>query len=402
MSASLTRRRWTVSLLFFIPGFGVSSWITRTPAVRDAIAASTAQMGLVLLALSLGSIVGTLASSPLVNRLGTRPVITAGQLINASGVGLVGLLSHTGSITLTGVALGLIGLGMGVQNIAINVEGADVERLAERSVLPSLHGFFSAGMVTGALVGMLMSGWGVPVVAHLPAVASAMILSSMLAVRAVPAGIGQHPVAASSEQHAKVKVAVWKDPRLLLIGALIFALCMSEGTANDWLPLVMVDGHGLNPTWSSGIFAVFAIAMATGRFLGGALVDRLGRAAVLAGSATLAAIGLACVIFADNQLIAGAAVIAWGLGASLGYPVALSAASESGPHAAERVSFIATVGSLASLAGPPLLGTLGEQVGLRQALITVLALVLIAIALSPAARPPTPQIAAELDGALVG
>ncbi|MGO1896805.1 MAG: MFS transporter, partial [Brachybacterium sp.] len=80
-----------------------------------------------------------------------------------------------------------------------------------------------------------------------------------------------------------------------------------------------------------------------------------------------------------------AAVVLWGLGASLGFPLALSAAGDSGPNPAARVALASTIGYLAFLVGPPTLGLLGEQVGLRAALVVPLAVVLMGVALAPAA-----------------
>lgn len=82
----------------------------------------------------------------------------------------------------------------------------------------------------------------------------------------------------------------------------------------------MVDGHGMDPVLGSAVYAGFAAAMAIGRFGGGFFINRYGRAPVVRASALSAALGLAVVIFADNPLLAGAAVLLWGLGASLGFP----------------------------------------------------------------------------------
>lgn len=71
-------------------------------------------------------------------------------------------------------------------------------------------------------------------------------------------------------------------------------------------------------------------------------------------------------------------VVLWGLGASLGFPLTISAASDTGPDAPTRVSVVATTGYLAFLVGPPLLGYLGEHYGLRSAMLVVLALVILA------------------------
>ncbi len=60
-------------------------------------------------------------------------------------------------------------------------------------------------------------------------------------------------------------------------------------------------------------------------------------------------------------------MLLWGIGASLGFPLTISAASDTGPDAPKRVSVVAITGYLAFLVGPPLLGFLGEHFGLRSA-----------------------------------
>ncbi|MGW4027333.1 hypothetical protein ACWEEL_39290, partial [Streptomyces sp. NPDC005009] len=79
-----------------------------------------------------------------------------------------------------------------------------------------------------------------------------------------------------------------------------------------------------------------------------------------------------------------AAVLLWGLGASLGFPLALSAAGDSGPDPAARVSLVAMIGYVAFLVGPPGLGFLGDHYGLRTAMTVVLAFVAVAVFLAPA------------------
>lgn len=162
-------------------------------------------------------------------------------------------------------------------------------------------------------------------------------------------------------------------------------MALAEGAANDWLPLLMVDGHGLDATMGSLVFVGFAAAMTLGRFSGGFFLDRFGRAAVVRASAVSGAVGLLLVIFSDNAAVAATAVLFWGLGASLGFPVALSAAGDSGPDQTARVSLVAIIGYVAFLVGPPALGFLGDHYGLRSAMVAVLVFVAAAILIAPAA-----------------
>jgi MFS family permease len=99
---------------------------------------------------------------------------------------------------------------------------------------------------------------------------------------------------------------------------------------------------------------------------------------VVRASAVMGALGIGLIIFVDNPWVAGISVLLWGLGASLGFPLTISAASDTGPDAPKRVSVVAITGYLAFLVGPPLLGFLGEHFGLRSAMMVVLGLVMVA------------------------
>jgi len=92
------------------------------------------------------------------------------------------------------------------------------------------------------------------------------------------------------------------------------------------------------------------------------------------------------VSFSDNPILAAASVLFWGLGASLGFPVGISAAGDSGEQSAKRVAAVATVGYLAFLIGPPSLGFIGQAYGLRMAMVVVLVLVAATVLLAPAVR----------------
>lgn len=398
-------RRWRAALFLFMLATGVSmaSWVARTPAVRDALDVSTGSMGLVLFGLSIGSMAGVLVSGGLVRKHGGRPVIAAG-----AGLLVAGLLVIAGGAALEvsgGVfgGLALFGAGMGLAEVAFNIEGAAVERTLGRPVLPVLHGCFSLGTVVGALLGMGLTAVRFPVGWHLAAVAVAVAAAGAWTVRAVPAGTGREDAESGGGVAAgggglRAQLAVWSDRRLVLIGLIVLAMAFAEGSANDWLPLLMVDGHGTSATAGSLTFMLFAVAMTTGRFAGGPLLVRYGPAAVVRASALVAGVGVALVVFSSSALLAGAAVVLWGLGASLGFPVTVSAAGEGEGvrDASARVAAVSTAGYAAFLVGPPSLGFLADHVGLRAAMIVVLVLLggaaLITGALRRRTAPPVAEV----------
>lgn len=393
MATALRRRRLSLSLMFLIPGLALSSWVTRTPDVRDELGASTAEMGLILFGLSVGSTIGIVSSGALVARMGTRPVIGGGTVLIVLGVAGVGTGALASSAALVTAGLFAFGLGGGSGEVALNVEGAEVERLLGRSVMTTLHGFFSLGTVVGASLGMLATAAGFPVPWHLLLMAGVALAVFLASFGDIPGGAGR-PAATEDAVDGAGEAAdgsggqaagrpLYKDTRLLLIGAVVLAMALAEGAATDWLPLLMVDGHDLDAALGSLVYVGFAAAMTAGRFCGGFFIDRFGRYLVIRTSAISAALGLVVVIFVDHPVAAGAAVLFWGLGASLGFPVAISAAGDSGPNATARVSLVAMIAYAAFLVGPPGLGFLGDHYGLRSAMIAVLALVATAIFLAP-------------------
>lgn len=392
MQTPLQRRKIALFIYLFIPGLALASWVTRTPAIRDAIDASLAQMGMVLGGLSVGSMCGVLLSGQIIQRKGTRftmllglSMVCASLLMMAAGV-VAGLQPV--------VALGLasFGLGVGTAEIAINMDAAVVEHESGKHVMHTLHGCFSLGTLVGALLGLAANAWHMPVALHLGAIFAAVSGLLWKFSRHVPAGFGIRTAAdKAARRGALMQASVWRDPRVLMIGFVVFALALAEGAAYDWLPILLVDEHGFSEALGAMIFVLFAAMMTAGRFGGGWLLRRFGRLAVVRGSIALAATGVACIALGHHQVLAGVAVLCWGLGAALGFPVALSAAAEGGERMAERVKAVATIGYIAFLVGPPALGFVGQAFGLRGAMLVVLSLVALSILLSGALRTPKPK-----------
>ena len=86
------------------------------------------------------------------------------------------------------------------------------------------------------------------------------------------------------------------------------------------------------------------------------LLDRFGRVAVLWATMAAAGVGVLLIVFGGSAALVVLGIVLWGFGASLGFPVGMSAAADDPVHAAARVSVVSTIGYTAFLAGPPLLG----------------------------------------------
>lgn len=367
---------------FLVLGFSMASWIVRTPSIRDVLAASTAEMGMVLFGFSLGSMSGILVASKIVARIGADRAVWAGMAIALLGLTVLAASTNLGNAWLTALGLALVGFGMAQAEVAVNVLGVHVERGLEKPVLTLVHGCFSLGTTLGAGCGLLLVAKGLSVTLHMMIVC--LILLPLLAY--VAHGVTGAAGARSEENddQSSLVATVRADPKLLYVGLIVMAVALAEGAANDWLPLLIVDTHGSSEATGSTLFVAFAATMTLGRFFGTGALNRFGPVAVIRSSAAIGAAGILTVVLAPNLYVVGCGVFLWGIGASLGFPVAMSAGAAVGNNPSARIAVLATIGYMAFLVGPPLLGFIGEHVGLRLTMLVVFALLALPVFLASA------------------
>jgi MFS family permease len=377
-------------VVFAACGVSISSLAARIPTISLALSLSTAEVGLLLSGMAVGSIVGLAAAGHVVATIGARRTILVSYTALAVSLTVAGVgIAVFGSFALSFSAMIILGGSMGTCDVAMNVSGAANERAIGRTVMPIYHAFFSIGTVVGAGLGSLAEALHVPLEFHVLVIAvitlAGVILVSrfLLSETAVAAGEDAHPASTW-----RSRLAIWRDPRTLLIGLIVLGFAFTEGSSNDWLAYSMVHGHGTNRAIGAAVYGVFVAAMTVGRLAGVRVLDRFGRVPVLRATAALAAVGLLCFIFVPVFWIDMVGVVLWGLGASLGFPVGMSAAADDPRRAAARVSAVASIGYLAFLVGPPAIGFLGNQFGILHALLLVLVLVAMAGVVSFAARKP--------------
>ncbi|MFY0407280.1 MFS transporter [Solicola sp. PLA-1-18] len=380
--------RTAVALVFGLNGFVFASWMSRIPVARDALGLSPGQLGLLLLALSVGSVSGLPVAGALVDRFGTARVVAV-----ASGLVAVGLVGASWGATVltavpvTAVFLCVMGFGVGTWDVAMNLEGADVERELGRTIMPRFHAAFSLGTVAGAGGGALASATGLGLFPHLAVACVVMLAVVQTSVRSfLPVGRAEAGEEGVPGAERRSPLTAWLEPKTLMIGLLVLGLALTEGTANDWLAVALVDGYDL-PSWGGAAgFAAFVTAMTVGRMLGTGLLDRYGRVPVLWSTMAMAGVGVLVTVFSPWLPLAVVGVCLWGLGASLGFPVGMSAAADDPRGAAARVSVVSTIGYTAFLAGPPFIGFVAEHVGTLDALLVVAIMLVPSALVVPAAR----------------
>ena len=388
--AAVRKATRAVYIAFAGGGFAYASWASRIPQVRAELRVTPGTLGLILLCGAIGSGTATPLSGLVVGRIGEARAVVVMSLTSAAGLATIAV----GYSRVDAVATGLFffGFGTGAWDVAMNVQGAAVERGLGHAIMPKFHAGWSLGTVAGAGAGAAMVALGVPVTAHLLAVALAVAVAVPACTRGFlplgPARPGRSGDPGRVPMRGQLRA--WTERRTLLIGLFVLCMAFSEGTGNDWLSLSVIDGYHIAAFVADLVFAAFLAAMTAGRWFGPRLIDRYGRVVTLRASAATALAGLLLVDFGVVLPVAAAGAVLMGLGTALGFPVGMSAAADDPRYAAARVSTTASLGYLAFLAGPPAIGFLADHVGVLHALSAAGVLIALAFFLCPATAPITP------------
>ncbi|CAH0211610.1 MFS transporter [Microbacterium sp. Bi121] len=398
MDSTLTRSqyvRWrnAIFAIFLASGVSIATWASRVPDIKSALDISNSQIGLLLLGMGVASIIGISTGPAVMARTGARRGMLSTMILLSIGLALVGVGTTVfAAFPIVIVGLALFGFGNGALDVMMNVEATAIEQEAGKTILPLFHAFFSFGTVIGAGIGWVATNAHLSVVLHAAVVATAILVAAFVCIANVP---NREAVLDPQEPGEKphwrermhVALSAWREPRTYALGVVMLGMSFAEGGANDWLALGTAEDHGGGTAMGAAALTVFSVCMTTVRIFGGPLVDRFGRVLVLRTLSVAAAVGILLFILAPSLPLVFIGAALWGIGASLGFPLGMSAAADDPAKAAARVSAAATIGYIAFLGGPPVLGVISEHIGLLNTLFILVALVVASGLFSGAAKP---------------
>ncbi len=146
-------------------------------------------------------------------------------------------------------------------------------------------------------------------------------------------------------------------------GVIALLAAVGEGAMADWTALFLRDETGTGEGVAALGYAGFALSMTIARLASERLLSRYGRARVLACSGVLATAGVLLAVLVATPSAAVLGFTLTGLGLAPAFPVAVQGGDESVPGAGGRgVAAVPVLGYAGFLAGPPLIGLLGEAV----------------------------------------
>jgi len=377
--------RTSINLIFLLAGLSFASWAGRLSIIDAVLGFSGLGLGSFLLCMTVGTLIG-LAIIPTISRyVPTKRLLCSLPLGLALCLPILGIaISITQSTALAYIALFINGIIFGCLDIMMNVSGARIERELGRSIMPSLHGYFSLGSLLGAGVATASIALHIPSIWHFSVVSVAILVLAFVAHLGLSSWENENFANRAKEKSAQSSAPPRKLGLLMLLGLMVAGLSFAEGAANDWIAVATVDGHGLKHQDGALMFTLFVGAMTLGRFVGGQLVDRLGHKNTLLFMGSIGLVGVCLFIIGANPYLIGLGSAMWGLGSSLGFPVGMSiAASKSERLGPKAVSIISAFGYGAMLGGPPLIGLIVDSTGLPQALWICAIVLVMSLLLTP-------------------
>jgi MFS family permease len=384
-------RLFPLTVLYIVDGILFASWVVRIPAIKEQVGASETALGFALLCMTASLAVTMYVGGHLCERLGTRTVIVAGFPLWAASV-VLPAFTHT-PVQL-GAVLVVLGATYGGLAVALNAAAVEIEKATGRAVMSPMHGLWSLGGLIGAVIGGLLAG-RLSTSGHLGLVAAGALVIAMAAgpvllraapLRQVRSDGREEVVPAPAPTGVPVRPPPSRQLRTAVVLFGVVALCTAygEGAVGDWAALHLHDVLGATPGIAAYGFGAYSVAIAAGRLSGGWLVTRLGETAVVSGGGVLAALGVVAAAWTSHLALAFVGLVAIGLGLANMFPVAMARAGAlGGPRG---VGLASTIGTTEMLVGPPVIGFLAGQFGLRTALTTVAVVATVAAALGIVVR----------------
>jgi len=354
----MSRDRRAVSVAFLVFGSVMGSWVPRLPALKDHLHLSDGQVGYVLVASAVGAVIGAAIARIVLGR-GARGWVRGGTV--ALGASLLGP-ALAGSFAQLFISLVLLGGCAGFIDMLENAQAAELERTAGRPLINGFHGYWSLGAFLGAL---LAGGAAFAGVSLLPQFAFAAIL----AVAGSAFFLSELPDtrAGASREAPRGAGRLWMTGFVMAVAAISFCAILVEGGGADWSALYLREFSHADPGVAAGGFAAFALAATVVRFRADLLTAHTSPAVVARLGGLTAALGLALALAvpALPGAIIGFALV--GIGSAVLVPLALSAGANLGASGT-ALTLVLAAGYLGSVAGPAMIGTSADHLGLRVAL----------------------------------
>lgn len=349
------RIRIAVSLFYFCQGLAFASWASRIPIIKERLDLTEGQLGTILLMLPVGQLVTMALSGKLVTTYGSAKVLRIVAIIYALVLCLVGFARNAWEL---GAVLFLFGVIGNMCNIAVNTQGVAAEKIFKKSIMSSFHGAWSIAGFTGALIGLLTMNIAVDTIPHFMIIFILIVINTTINYRYLVPG--------KAVQTKKTSFFSKPESSLVQLGIIGFFSMATEGAMFDWSGVYFKEIVHAPEQFIIVGYASFMVMMALGRFIGDAVISRLGRKRTLQFSGILMFSGMMISVLFPDFYICTLAFMMVGIGVACNVPTVYSVAGQNkNVPSGVALAMVSSISFLGFLMGPPLIGYIAELTSLR-------------------------------------
>ncbi|WP_408068325.1 MFS transporter [Yersinia pekkanenii] len=363
-------KRTSTRSIFFVAGFAMGLWASLVPYAQERLHFDAGSLGMLLLCLGTGSLLAMLFSGKLIGRFGCRKIMLLGIALTCIFLPTLAVIDQ---FPLMALCLFFFGAGIGLVDVAVNVQGSLVEQSSDKPLMSGFHCLFSIGSIAGAGGGAILFTIGLmPLPVTLIAIAVIAIVTAVVFNELIP--FGDH-----KEPNEPVITKPRPNFRLVLMALMCMICFMAEGAILDWSGVFLTNDRGLDIAHAGWGFAIFGGTMSIMRFTGDKVVSFLGRKRVLIFSSVFSMIGYAIAVMVPDWTFTLLGFALVGIGAANIVPVLITLAGQEKVMPVNMsVAMVATMGYFGVLGGPALIGFIAHLTDLYTA-FSIVALTFIVI-----------------------
>jgi MFS family permease len=346
--------RIAIAVFFFIAGLCFASWASRIPDIKHHLGLSDGQLGLILFAMPVGTMLALPFTGWVISKLGSRTILLFAAIFYPSTLVLIGLVQTPWQLAL---ALFFFGLFGNFFNISVNTQAIAVEQMYGKTIMASFHGIWSLAGFSGAALGTLIIALELNPFIHFLII---FLLDMGLVFYFSRATVRDSKGGPAASFFTK------PDRFILIYGLIAFGSMVCEGTMFDWSGVYFQKIVAAPAQLVTLGYLSFMGMMASGRFISDKMTHKFGIKFVLIASGILITSGLLIAVIFPFIISAAIGFMLVGLGVSSVVPLVYSAAGKSKTMSpGMALASISTIGFIGFLLGPPLIGTIAEYSSLR-------------------------------------
>ena len=370
---------------FAIYSFCMGNVFPRLPDIQHAMGVGEGALGLGLIGTPVGTLISLTFAAPLLEKIGFRRAL----LLAIPLLALLYAIAVWAPNPLTFfILLVPVGLVIGCIEMIINTEADRTEQLVGFRIMNRSHAFWSIGFFVAGLFGSWMAQLGLSVQLHLGLV----VIIGLIGVPVLLGRFEAAPHRAGGSTDAAPRFAIPSGAIMVLVGVCLSAMLL-EGASMDWSAIYMRNEFNPGPFISGIAVASFAFFQAGTRFFADGFVDRYSPTAVARTLLVILLVATIVVFFSPWPVLSLVGFALIGIGTSALFPLSMSAAAQRTDRPAViNVASLAQTSFTIFLLGPPLLGGVAQEWGIRWSYGIGLPLIILSLALAPAlGRKPVPH-----------